>query len=160
MSNLNSNRIAQTIAPSDVVVVKKLLSDVLVTLPFLTGLTIAERQSLPKINVSNKAFVEDCINQMNNNISFMPAYLNTVEMQKDLTLFHQLDEIRNIAAQVTELIEDTLMLAGSEAFISALVGYRLFGGAAAAGVPGADSIYDQLKERFKNQSEDPEPPTV
>lgn len=149
---MNSNRISQTVDPADILTVKGHFTAIRSKLGFLTGLTTEERQSLPKINVNNKTFVEDCINQMNNNPDFLPTYLNTVEMQKDMVLFNQLDEIRNIAAQVTELLEDTLMLAGSEAFVSALVGYRLFGGAAAAGVPGADAIYDQLKERFANQA--------
>jgi hypothetical protein len=48
---------------------------------------------LPKINVSNKAFTEDAINSMVNNPSLLPAYFNVAEMQKDMTLFTQLDEI-------------------------------------------------------------------
>lgn len=47
-----------------------------------------------------------------------------------------------------EKLEDTQILAGSEAYVSALTGYKLFGAAADAGLPGADAIYDSLKTRF------------
>jgi hypothetical protein len=103
---------------------------------------------LPKINVSNKAFTEDAINSMVNNPSLLPAYFNVAEMQKDMTLFAQLDEIYTIVNQLAERISDTQLLAGSEAYVSALAAYRNFEAAANAGVAGADTIYDLLKSRF------------
>lgn len=42
-------------------------------------------------------------------------------------------------------------MAGSESYVSALTAYKLFGSAADAGVPGADAIYNQLKQRFAGQ---------
>lgn len=41
------------------------------------------------------------------------------------------------------------MIAGNEAYRSALVIYRLTESAYKAGIPGAKAIYDRLKERFK-----------
>ncbi|MEN9909451.1 MAG: hypothetical protein RLZZ540_2600 [Bacteroidota bacterium] len=49
-----------------------------------------------------------------------------------------------------ERIDDTKMLAGSEAYNVALSLYKSFGSAADTGVIGADSIVDQLKQRFAN----------
>lgn len=45
------------------------------------------------------------------------------------------------------------MLAGSEAYISSLTSYRMFGAAASAGVPGADSIYETLKARLAKMAQ-------
>jgi hypothetical protein len=92
--------------------------------------------ALPKINVSNKAFTEDAINSMVNNPSLLPAYFNVAEMQKDMTLFTQLDEMSIIINQLAERISDTQLLAGSEAYVSALAAYRNFEAAANAGVCG------------------------
>ena len=43
------------------------------------------------------------------------------------------------------------MIAGSEAYASALTAYRLFEAAAKAGVLGADAAYIPLAERFAGQ---------
>jgi hypothetical protein len=42
-------------------------------------------------------------------------------------------------------------LAGSEAYIGGLSTYKLIASAADAGVPGADAIFSQLKQRFAGQ---------
>ncbi len=69
-----------------------------------------------------------------------------------MTLFTQTDELLLLIRQLLEKVEDTHMLAGSEAYVSALISYKLFGSAADAGMPGADAIYDQLKARFANNA--------
>ncbi|RVT76699.1 hypothetical protein EOD40_09375 [Flavobacterium sufflavum] len=96
----------------------------------------------------NKAFAEDALNAAVNNPTLVPAYLSVPNMQNDLTLFTQMDEISGLANQLCERIDDTKMLAGSEAYNVALSLYKSFGSAADAGVVGADSIVDQLKQRF------------
>ena len=68
-----------------------------------------------------------------------------------MTLFAQLDELNTLVNQLGERINDTQLLAGSEAYVSALAAYRNFEAAASAGVSGADTIYDLLKSRFANQ---------
>lgn len=161
MSNLNNSRINVTMTAAQVTAVKTALQTIQTNMPFLTGLTTEERQNIPKINVSNKVFVEDAINAGINNASMIPSYITIPPMQTDLQLFNQLDELLVLSRQLTEKLEDTQMLAGSEAFISGLTLYRLFEAAAEAGIPGADSVYNGLKERFTNQSPTPpsNPPT-
>ena len=73
---------------------------------------------------------------------------NVGQMQNDLKLYQQLDELATILRQTLERIEDTRILAGSEAYVSALSVYKLVGAAASAGVEGTDTIYEQLRERF------------
>ncbi|MBL7702971.1 MAG: hypothetical protein JNM14_12025 [Ferruginibacter sp.] len=120
-------------------------------MPFLIGLTTEERIALPKINESNKVFVGDSINALVNNAAILPAYLNANEIKTDLTLYEQLDELEGLALQLVEKIQDTRMLCGSEAYASSLAAYRLFEAAATAGLPGTDSIYNALKQRFAGQ---------
>ena len=115
---------------------------------FLTIFFEIVRKTLNAIDVNNKAFTEDAINAGVNNAALVPAYISVPNMKSDLTLFAQLDELSGIANQLCERIEDTKMLAGSEAYGSALALYKIFGSAADAGVPGADSIVEQLKQRF------------
>ena len=68
-----------------------------------------------------------------------------------MLLFTQLDEIIMMTKQLLEKMEDTQLLAGSEAYTSALTLYKLFGSAADAGVAGTDTIVSQLKQRFAGQ---------
>lgn len=151
MANLSNNRLNITATTAQITAVKTALQTIGTNLPFLTGLTTEERIALPAINVNNKAFTEDAINAAVNNTSLIPSYVNVPNMQNDLTLFTQLDEIILLTKQLLERLEDTQLLAGSEAFVSSLAIYKLIGSAADAGVPGADAIYNQLKQRFAGQ---------
>ena len=145
-----NNRVNATMTAAQVAAVKTAIQTISTNMPFLVGLTVQERMSLPKINVVNKAFAEDAINAVVNNAGSVPSYLSPVQMQNDLLLFTQLDELTTLLRQVLEKAEDTQILAGSEAYIGALTGYKLFGAAADAGVAGADTIYAALRQRFQS----------
>jgi hypothetical protein len=160
MSNSQENRIDITMTPAQVTAVKTALQTMETNMPFLLGLTTEQRVAIPKINVVNKAFVEDAMNEFSNNAAMLPSYLDVTKIKTDYTLYTQLDEIIFLVRRVLEKLEDTQMLAGSEAYISSLVVYRLFEAAAGAGVPGADSIYAQLKERFTNTPSTPSTPST
>ena len=151
MSNLSNNRLSIVATATQIAAVKTALQTINTNLPFLIGLTTDERIALPAINVNNKAFTEDAINAAANNTALIPSYVNVPNMQNDLSLFIQLDEIILLVKQLLERLEDTQMLAGSEAYTSALAVYRLISSAADAGVPGADAINAQLKARFAGQ---------
>lgn len=151
MSNLTNNRINITATDAQITAVKTALQTIASSLPFLTGLTTEERVALPGINVTNKAFTEDAINAGVNNASLIPSYVSVANMQNDLLLFSQLDEIIGITRQLLEKLEDTQLLAGSEAYTSALTLYKLFSSASDAGVPGSDAVVAHLKQRFAGQ---------
>lgn len=148
MSNLLNNRVNTTATAAQLTAVKAAFQTILTNLPFLVGLTADERKSLNAIDVNNKAFAEDALSAAVNNPTLVPGYISVPNMQSDLTLFAQMDEISGLANQLCERIEDTKMLAGSEAYNTALSLYKSFGTAADAGVVGADSIVDKLKTRF------------
>lgn len=148
MANLQNNRISITATPAQITAVKAALQTISANLPFLIGLTTDERKTLNTIDVNNKAFTEDTINAAVNNSLLVPPYISISNMQTDLSLFSQLDELSGVANQLCERLEDTKMLAGSEAYGAALALYKVFGSAADAGVPGADSIVEQLQKRF------------
>jgi len=151
MSNINSNRVNAVMTATQVAAVKTALQTILANMPFLTGLTVEERMVLPKISVSNRAFAEDALLAVENNAGMLPAYLTAVGMRNDLTLYTQLDELLGLVRQLHERMEDTQMLAGSEAYVSALAAYKLFTAAAEAGMPGMDAVRDQLRARFAGQ---------
>jgi len=159
MANLTNNRINTTATAEQILATKESIQSIVAHLPFLTGLTVNERIALPAIDVSNKAFTEDAINAAVNNAGLLPSYVSVEQIQNDLTLFTQLDEIIILVKQLLERLEDTQLLAGSEAYVAALMVYKLFGAAADAGVPGTDAIVAQLKQRFSSTGNTGTPPT-
>jgi hypothetical protein len=149
--NITINRLNTVMADADIAEVKGFIKNIYGKMPFLIGLTTDERVTLPKISENNKVFVGDSINALVNNAPMLPSYLNVADIKNDLTLYEQLDELEMMALQLVEKIQDTRMLCGSEAYVSSLAAYRLFEAAASAGIPGADAIYDALKQRFAGQ---------
>jgi len=55
MSGINNNRVNAVMTSDQLANVKTLFAAIQAQLPFLVGLSPAERVNLPKINVSNKA---------------------------------------------------------------------------------------------------------
>ena len=94
---------------------------------------------------------EDAIAAAVNNPVMVPNHVSIANMQTDMKLFDQLDRISLMVSQLSERIEDTKMIVGSEAYQSALNLYKAFGTAADAGAPGADTIHNQLKKRFSGR---------
>lgn len=151
MANILANRVSATLTPEQISEVKTALQKVRETLPFLVGLTKDERKSMAKINTVNRSFTESAIAAISNNPDIFPLYLDVKEIRTDLTLFDQLDEIVKLSNQINESLRDTQIIAGSEAYISALTGYKFVAAAAKGGVQGAKTVYDDLKKRFEGQ---------
>ena len=122
-------------------------------LPSLIGLKMQDRQRLPKIDVTNKVFVDDAIAAATATPDILPAYFRVADVQQDKTGYDLLDGPVLLLSQLAQKVADTQMLMGSEAYVSALTIYRLFESAARDGVPGARAVYEQLAERFKGQGQ-------
>ncbi|MGN7788060.1 hypothetical protein ACTJIJ_26220 [Niabella sp. 22666] len=148
MSNTTINRVNATLTPEAVQTVKNAIAGIQQALPFLVGLTPNERVSLPKISVSNKVFTEDAIKAAVNNPDLLPGFIKAEDLKTDLDLFHALDELVLLVQQTAEKLADTQLLAGSEAYTSALTIYKIFGAAAGTGVAGSKTVYEQLRQRF------------
>ncbi|WP_024769395.1 hypothetical protein [Aquimarina macrocephali] len=90
MSNVLNNRLSVTVDPQVIIDVKSKIEEISTLLPFLTGLTATERKTLPKINRSNKLFVEDTLDSMRQNEEIVPGYINLDEVEKDYKLYNEL----------------------------------------------------------------------
>lgn len=160
MANLTNNRLNIVATEAQITAAKNSLVQFDAQFPFLIGLTVDEKTTLPAINVDNKIFTEDAINAAVNNMDMLPGYLSVSGVQTDMKLFNQLDELVPMVRKQLEKLEDTRFLAGSEAYSTALMIYKLFGAAAESGIPGADAIVAQLRERFTSNGNTPNKPPV
>ncbi len=116
--------------------------------PYLIALTPEERKQLPKMSDKTVPFVEKTLDYAKSNPQFAPAYMSIPELKIDIDAVHTLTQLARPIDQLREGLGDTMMLAGSEAYIAALAYYNSVKQAAKMNVPGARAIYDDLSKRF------------
>lgn len=152
--NENNNRVQRAISAAEFATITDLLTNLeKLLLPYTVGLTPEERKLLPKINVDNRMFIQDCINEMKlpSSANIMPPYFKVLDVEVDLAMFDQCEILASRLTALAGKVDNTRILAGSEAFTSGLTFKKLADTAENAGVPGADQTARKLRERFKGQ---------
>ncbi len=117
-------------------------------LPHLANLNADERIALPKMGDKTLAFVVKGISHMEQNPDFVPKFINIDEIKTDLATVEMFRKFYALLSKMTDLTDDTMLLAGSEAYVAVLAFYNYIKGAAKAKIPGAEQIYKDLQERF------------
>lgn len=140
--------ISASISKLDIDEIKKAIESIKTKLPFLINLTPQERQMLPKMADKTLPFVKKSIEYAENNKKLVPSYLNITELKTDLQLAQDLDNLLKLVKPLTEMLEDSAMASGSEAYTAALGFYNTVKVASKMNVPGTDAIHADLKERF------------
>jgi hypothetical protein len=88
--------------------------------------------------------------------NLIPPFVDPVEVAKDRALRLVLANMFRETKKFCEMLDDTLVLVGSEIWMADLSFYQTVRQAAKRDVPGADTVYDELKARFPGVSGDPE----
>ena len=150
---MNQNQISVEI-PQAVIdrVTEKLQECQTALAPYLQAITADERMSLFKMGNKTVATVQKIKSYMQTNPEFIPGYMNSDEFLKDEKLVTQLQPVMNLAKQLTDNTEDTMMLAGSEAIMGALLYYGQVEEAKKKGINSARPIYDDLSARFTRKN--------
>jgi hypothetical protein len=78
----------------------------------------------------------------------VPGFVNMTEMAKDRQLVADLLPCLQEIAPICEALEDTISLAYTDIYTADLAFHANVKQAAKRGVPGTDTIYADLKERF------------
>lgn len=146
---MNSNLISVSI-PNDVVAqVTDHLNQIKTLLqPYLVSLTTEQRRELPKMSNKSLSFVSKVNDYCCTNPEFCPSYFSSEELEKDFSTAAVLGPVHDLCEQLCSNIDDTVMLAGSEAYTTGLTYYGSVQMAAKIGQPNARSIYEDLHERF------------
>ena len=119
-------------------------------LPFLVDLTPEERRALPTMGDKRRGFVAQALAIAEQNEGILPRSFDVAEMRKGVALLESLRPILTALAQLCELVEDTYMAVGSEAYTSALLVYQF---ARSAGKGAAlDSALETLSQPFARKS--------
>ncbi|MCG8366116.1 MAG: hypothetical protein MJA27_22625 [Pseudanabaenales cyanobacterium] len=119
-----TNRISASLDQADQGAVMAAISTIKEKLPFLMDLTTEERKSLPKMGDKSRAFVSKALEVATQNPDFLPRSFDLEEMRKDVQLFEALYPLLLSLTQMQELVDDTCMAVGSEAYAAALQVYN------------------------------------
>ena len=149
----NGNQISLSIPPEKVEEARQHFAQAHAILaPYLVNLTPEESKELPKMGDKSYAFVTKALEYLKVPGTPMPPYTNVPELETDLNGYETIRQILQIAMPTIDLLQDTMLLSGSEAYVAALAYYSYIKGAAKAGVPGAQTILDDLSARFQGRS--------
>lgn len=154
MANVTENRVNTTIPVATFSALKTQIKSMGTSMPFLVTLSDAQRKSYFSLDVSNKVFVEEALDELVNNGAMMPAVVDASFIKNDLELFEQLDTLESMLTNMLNLVIDTKRTAAHEAYTNALMVYKLFGLFSASAVPEAKQSYDRLSRRFEQTARD------
>ncbi|MFN8595174.1 MAG: hypothetical protein U0559_03200 [Anaerolineae bacterium] len=149
------NRTAATIAETDVAAILQAIDTIKSRLPFLIDLSPEERQALPKMGDKSQAFVRKALDLVQQDISFMPRSFEVEPMEQDVALFDSLQTVALALNRLTESVNDTLVVAGNEAYTAALVVYKSAKDNGRGG--GLDGYLDEMGKRFARKTREPKP---
>lgn len=115
----------------------------------LVGLTPQQRKNLSKLGDKSRAFVDRASQVVGQNPEIMPATFDPEEFQRDVAYFNGLGNVHTAVLQLLELVDDTMLAAGSDAFVAALKVYK----ASKDADPelGLDEAVAEMGERFAGQ---------
>jgi hypothetical protein len=149
MSNLSENRINVVIATEDIVIMNKSIATFVEKIPANAVLSDSQRASYNSIDVDNKVYAEDCLEEAKRNgEEILPPYINLAFMQNDLTVFEQLDQLESNLRNTLRRVTDAKRIAGHEAFGLTSPIYKAFKSAHESGIPNATTSYLKLKARY------------
>ena len=147
--------------PADVLEIKAFLVEVKNKLPHgLMTLTADERQAYAKMGDKTIAFVQKAIDFAELYPNLVPAYVNIIELKKDMEAVVIMKSIFRQMEEMTTQLEDSIMVAGFDAFTASLSIYGAAKDAARRDVPGAKIVYNEMKERFPGRKHKEDPPSA
>lgn len=144
------NRVSASLSQADRQAVLDAIDTIRQKLPFLIDLSHDERRTLPRMGDKSRGFVSQALEVAEQNPDILPRSFDPAEMRKDVELLAALSPVLAALAQLNELVEDTHVAVGSEAYASALLVYQ-YARAAGKG-PALDSALDALGQRFARKS--------
>jgi hypothetical protein len=119
-------------------------------LPFLDGLSAAERKRMCYMGDKSRSFVNKAVELATQNSELMPRCLDADELRRDLELLDALYPIMMSIAKLQELVEDTYRKVGSEVYEAARLAYK---SARANGKnAGVNSSVEEMGRRFAQKS--------
>ncbi|MCC5616430.1 hypothetical protein LC605_15400 [Nostoc sp. CHAB 5836] len=148
-------KVSAKLSSADREAVMQAITTIREKLPFLIDLTTEERKALPKLGDKSRAFVSKALEIGTQNPDFLPRSFDLNEMRQDIELFEALYPILLSLTQLQELVDDTSVAVGSEAYAAGLMIYN-YAKASGKGA-GLESMVDDLGRRFARKAKKVQP---
>ncbi|MCC5662423.1 hypothetical protein LC653_00350 [Nostoc sp. CHAB 5784] len=149
------NKASAKLSSADREAVMQAITTIREKLPFLIDLTTEERKALPKLGDKSRAFVSKALEIGTQNPDFLPRSFDLNDMRQDIELFEALYPILLSLTQLQELVDDTSVAVGSEAYAAGLMIYN-YAKASGKG-SGLESMVDDLGRRFARKAKKVQP---
>jgi hypothetical protein len=120
--------------------------------PHLIDLNPEQRRALPKMGDRTIAFVSRAYQFACQHPEFKPPFVDLEEFAIDLAAVDSLAKLLAPLSQLVDMVDDTMMLSGSEALAAALAYFQAVKTAARQGLPGARQIADELGVQFAGRN--------
>jgi hypothetical protein len=146
-----SNYVSAVFSDEDQRETLELVAQLKAKLQFCIKLTNNQKKVMPKVDDSRFPFVEKGIQFGMQEPRVVPPFTNLDEYGKDMALFKNMGPVENELLSLTEMVTDTRMAAGTDAYQAALSIYNAAKGAVKMGVPGTQAIVDELGKLFDGQ---------
>lgn len=142
------NPISATLSPDDRATIAHALEQIRSHLPFLVDLMAEERKSIPKMGDKSRTFVNKALDMASKNAEFLPRSCDVEEMRKDVQLFDDLSSLSLSLMQLQDLVDDTCMALGNEAYTAALTVYT-YAKTTGQKTDGLEPLVDEMRQHFR-----------
>jgi hypothetical protein len=154
-----SNLISAEISANDQQKALALIAELRSLFPFGIKLSNDQKKLLPKVDDARLPFVEKGLNFGKQEARIVPPFTDLPELNRDLDLYKALGQIESELLSLTEMVVDSRMAAGTDAYQAALSIYNSAKGAAKMGVPGTQSMVAEMSKLFETQGKKAVEPT-
>ena len=149
MENKHSN----SIPPEEVEILNQKVREINEIISrYANPLTPKERRELSTMGDKTIGFVEKSYEYAKANPDLCPSFLNISDFEIDMADATGLRVLRNNINQAFEVVDDIVLLSGSEAYHAALTFYHYLKFTASEDITRAKTIYAELKNRFPGRS--------
>jgi len=145
---MQENKFSQVYTAAMVQTASQKIAEIRALFPGLTTLTPDERVAYLKMGERTAPFVQKALDYATRFNNLVPSYVSVPELQKDFTGAQLLLQVSKQITELQNAIDDTLLLAGSEAYTAALAIYKNTQQAASHGVASAQEAADDMATRF------------
>lgn len=114
------NLISTTVPDKDVNEILDALKFINEKLPDLVTLSKEELTTLPKIGQNTNSFILENLKEAENNPDLVPKDVELDEIKKDVDLIKAISTILNPLKKLEKKLEDSALLAGSEAYLPSI----------------------------------------
>ena len=155
------NRIDAALSAADKDQILQLIQQIKGLMPFLVDLSADEIRELSKMGDRGLPFVRAAITAAEHDDNFLPRSFEVAEMRKDVDLLESLPPIMAAVSQLNELLNDTWLLAGSDAFAAGLEVYAAAqrNGSGEAMTESLQNMGRRFERKKKPKTPDEEPKT-